>query len=51
MVTWPEWTWKKSEIPWNVLHLPSGEPILNVNRSDADANEMAEGDHWRIVKY
>jgi hypothetical protein len=23
MVTWPEWTWKKSEIPWIVLHLPA----------------------------
>jgi len=50
-VTWPEWIRKKSEIPWIPLHLPSGEPILKVNRCDADANELAEGDHWRIVKY
>lgn len=50
-VDWPEWIRQKKQIPWVHLHLPEGEPILQVNRCDADAEEMAEGDHWRIVEY
>jgi hypothetical protein len=50
-VEWPEWIRKENQVPWIELHLPDSEAILEVNRCDADAEETAEGDHWRIVKY
>jgi hypothetical protein len=50
-VEWPEWIRKENQIPWIKLRLPESEAILEVNRCDADAEETAEGDHWRIVKY
>jgi hypothetical protein len=50
-VTWPKWTRKNTEIPWIELNLPSGEPILEVNRCDSRGKKSAEGDHWRIVEY
>jgi hypothetical protein len=46
-----KWTRKESEIPWIKLHLPSGEPILEVNRCDSKGKKSAKGDHWRIVGY
>jgi hypothetical protein len=48
-VIWPEW--KESGIPWIPLHLPSGEPILEVNRCDSKGKKSTKGDHWRIVEY
>ena len=50
-VEWPEWILKENQVPWIELHLPESAAILEVNRCDADAEETAEGDHWRIVKY
>ena len=50
-VKWPEWIRKENQVPWIELYLPESEAILEVNRCDADAEETAEGDHWRIVKY
>ena len=47
----PAWISKQNRIPRIELHLPKSEPILQVNRCDADGNKTAKGDYWRIVEY
>jgi hypothetical protein len=47
----PEWINKENRIPWINLYLPKGEPILEVNRCDANGKKTAKGDYWRIVEH
>jgi hypothetical protein len=50
-VDWRTWKRPDSPIPWIPLCLPTGEPILEVNRCNEEGEKSAKGDWWRIVEH